>query len=77
MLIKKKRSCFDPRSPHDSDVSSCQKDWKGLAKTTNGILQFIPTTFSSTSVTTPMTSCPHTVWDIVSNLNLHVKESFY
>ena len=39
--------------------------------------QFIPTTFSSTSVKTSMTSWPLTVWDIVSNLNLHVKKSFY
>ena len=57
-----------------------QKDWKELVKATNGtasVLQFILVTFSSTSVTTPMTSWAPTVWDFVSNLNLHVKKSFY
>ena len=51
-----------------------------LAKATNGtvsVLPFIPTTFSSTSVTTAITSWPPTVCDIVPNLNLHVKKSFY
>ena len=82
MLIKKK-VLFWPSltSWFWSDVSFCQKDWEELtAKATNdtaSVLQFIPTTFSSTSVTTPMTSWPPTVWDIVSNLNLHVKKSFY
>ena len=78
--FSRKRPPFDPRSPHDFDVSFCQKDWEELAKETNGtasVLQFIPTTFSSTTVTTSMTPWPATVWDIVSNLNLHVKESFY
>ena len=49
---------------HDFDESFCQKDWEELAKATDGItsaLQFIPTTFSSTSVTTFMTSCPPAV----------------
>ena len=79
MLIKKKIS-FNPRSPHDSNVLFCQKDWKELAKATNGtssVFQFIPTIFSSTSVTTPITSWSPTVWDFVSNLNLHVRKSFY
>ena len=78
--LSRERSRFDPRSPHDSDASFCQKDWEELAKATNGtasVLQFIPTNFSSTSVTTPMTSWPPTVWDIVSNLNLLVKKRFY
>ena len=42
-----------------SDVSFCQKDWKELAEATTGttsVLQFIQTTFSNTSVKTPMTS---------------------
>ena len=54
--LSRKRSRFDPQSPHDSDVSFCQKDWEELAKTTNctaSVLQFISKTFSSTSVTTP------------------------
>ena len=54
----KKKSCFDPWSPHDSGVLFCQKDWEELSKATNGtasVLQFIPTTFSSASVTTSMT----------------------
>ena len=62
--LSRKRSRFDPQSPHDSDVLFCQKDWEELAKATNGnasISQFIPTTFSSTSVATPMTSWPPTV----------------
>ena len=78
--LSRKRSRFDPRLPHDCDVSFCQKDWGEPAKAANGtasVLQIIPATFSSTSVTTPMTSWPPTLWDIVSNLNLHVKESFY
>ena len=78
--LSRKRSRFDPRSRYDSDVSFYQKDWEELSKATNGtasVLQFIPTTFSSTSVTTPMTSWPPIVWDIVSNLDLHVKKSFY
>ena len=79
-ILIKKRSRFDPRSPHDSDVSFCQKDWEELAKATNGtasVLQFIPTTCSSTFVTTSMASWPPTVWNIVSNVNLHVKKSCY
>ena len=71
--LSRKISRFDPRSPHNSDVSFCQKDCQELAKATNGtasILRFISTIFSSTSVTTPMTSWPATVRDIVSNLNL-------
>ena len=34
--LSRKRSCFDPRSPHGSDVSFFQKNWEELAKTTNG-----------------------------------------
>ena len=78
--LLRKISHFVPWSPHDSDVSFCQKDWEELAKATNGtasVLQFIPATFPSTSVTTSMISWPPTVWDIVSNLNLHAKKSFY
>ena len=81
--LSRKRSRFDPRSPHDSDVFFCQKDWEELAKVTNGIasvLQFIPTTFistSSTSVTTPMTSWSPAIWNVVSDLNLHVNKFFY
>ena len=43
------------------------------------ISQFIPTTFSSTSShnTHVFLSSYCTVWDIASNLNLHVKKSFY
>ena len=61
-------------------ISFRQKDWEELAKATNGtasVLQYIPATFSSTSVTTSMTSWPPTVWYIMSNLNLHVKKNFY
>ena len=57
----------------------CQNNWEELEKVANGtvnVLQFISTTFSSTSVTTTMT-CPPTVWDTVSNLKLHGKKSFY
>ena len=78
-FLSRKRSRFDPQSPHDSDKSFCQKDWEELAKATNGtasVLQFIPTTFSSTSVTTPMTFWAPTVWNIVSSLNLNIKKSF-
>ena len=56
-------------SPHDSDVSFCQKDWEGVAKARNGtasVLQFMPTTFSSFSVKTRMISCSSTDWDIAS-----------
>ena len=79
--LLRKRSRFDPRPPHDSDVSFCQKDWEELTKATNGtasVLQVIPTTFSSNSGTTSMTYWPPTVWDIVSNLNLQFtcKERF-
>ena len=74
--LSRKRSRFDPRSPHDSDVGLlfCQKDWEELAKANGAacIFRFIPTTFSSTSVTTLMTSWSSNIWDIVSNLNLHV-----
>ena len=79
-FLLRKRSRFDPGSPHDFDVSFRYKDWEELAKATNGaanVLQFIPATFSSTSDTTAMTSWPTTVWHIVSNLNLHVKKNFY
>ena len=78
--LSRKRSRFDPQSPHDSDVLFSQKDWEEHEKATNGtasVLQFIPTAFSSTSVTTIMIPWPPTVWYIVSNLNLHVKKSFY
>ena len=34
--LSRKRSRFGARSPHDSDVSFCQKDWEDLAKATNG-----------------------------------------
>ena len=50
----RKRSRFDPRSPHDSDVLFYHKDWEELTKATNGmasVLQFIPNTFISTSST--------------------------
>ena len=46
----------------------CQKDWKEVVKATKGaasVLQFIRTTFSSTSVTTPMTPHHPTVWDSI------------
>ena len=57
--LSKKRSSFDPRSSHYYNVSFCQKDWEELAKETKVtacVLQFIPTTLSSTSVRTPMPS---------------------
>ena len=76
---QEKKSGFDSRSPHDFDVSFWQKDWEELAKATEGtasVLQFIPITFSSISVTTSMTSCPPTVWDFPPNLNLQCKEKF-
>ena len=66
--LSRKRSRSDLRLPYDSNVSFCQKDWEELAKATKGtasVLQFLPTTFPSTSVTTPMPSCRLTVWDIV------------
>ena len=78
--LSRKRAHFDPQSPHDSDIKFYHIDWKEHLKTRKdsvSVMQFIPTTFSSTSVITPMPSCPSTVWDIVSNLNLHVKKNLY
>ena len=80
--LSRKRSRFDPRLPHDSDVSFCQKDCEELVKATNGpasVLQFIPTTFSSTCVTNTHDFLASYClgYCIVSNLNLHVKKSFY
>ena len=76
--LSRKRACFDPQSSHDSDVLFCHIDWKEhLKKRKVSVMQFIPTTFSSISVITPMPSCPPTVWDFVSNLNLHVKKNSY
>ena len=34
--LLRKRSRFDPGSPHDFDVSFRYKDWEELAKATNG-----------------------------------------
>ena len=47
-FLSRKRSRLDARSPHNFDVSFCQKDWELLAKATNGtgsVLQFVPSTF--------------------------------
>ena len=58
MLIKKK-------DLNHLMILMCRSvDCEELAKATKGItsvLQFITTTFSSTSVTTLMSPCPHTV----------------
>ena len=73
--LSRSRSDFDAQSP-----SFCQKDWGELVKATKGtasVLQLISINFSSTHVVTPMSSCPPTVWDIVSNLNLNVKKSSF
>ena len=62
--LSRKGSRSDPRLTYGSDVSFCQKDWEELTKATEGtasVLQFIPTTFSSTSVTTSIPSCRPTV----------------
>ena len=46
--LSKKRSHFEPRSPHHMDVSFSQSDWEELAKAPSGtasVLQFIQTSF--------------------------------
>ena len=58
--LSRKRARFDPQSPHDSDIKFYHIDWKEHLKTRKdsvSVMQFIPTTFSSTSVITPMPSC--------------------
>ena len=42
----KKRSSFDPRSPHDYDVSFCQKDWEELLKAKKRHCQYPPVYFN-------------------------------
>ena len=61
-MFIRKRTRFNSRSPHDSDTSFCQKDWKELTKkATASVLQLITNTFSSSSVTILIPSSPPTV----------------
>ena len=46
-------------------VKNTGKNLQKATKGTASVLQFLPTHFPSTSVTTPMPSCRPTVWDIV------------
>ena len=46
-------------------VRKTGKNRQKATKGTASVLQFLPTHFPSTSVTTPMPSCRPTVWDIV------------
>ena len=56
LRFSRKKYCFVRRTE-----KKLQKATKGTAS----VLQFIPTTFSSTSVTTPMTPYHPTVWDSI------------